>query len=157
MTKMWWKILTDFDIGWDGMNFSIFSHMSGDKSALPELLYNYQTTMMNWKQGTAPQSDRILWEIGWFYQSICNFHHKCSSMISVERRDYSAICWHSSDNFCKTPMEITYFDVTSTLRLLISDLKSFYRLALIPVRLILRGVLLADQSWALQPAQSHWV
>ena len=45
------------------------------------------------------------------------------------------------DNFRKTLLEITYFKVTFKLRLLISNLASIYRLALIPVRLILRGVL----------------
>ena len=45
------------------------------------------------------------------------------------------------DNFRKTLLEITYFKVTFKLRLLISNLASIYRLALIPVRLIMEGVL----------------
>ena len=56
-----------------------------------------------------------------------------------------AIGWHLLDNFCKTLLEITYFKVIFKLRLLISNLASIYRLALIPVRLIMEGVL--DQFW----------
>ena len=44
-------------------------------------------------------------------------------------------------NFRKTLLEITYFKVIFKLKLLISNLASIYRLALIPVRLIMEGVL----------------
>ena len=46
-----------------------------------------------------------------------------------------------SDNFPKTLLEITFFKVTFELRLLIGNLASIYRLALIPVRLIMEGLL----------------
>ena len=52
-----------------------------------------------------------------------------------------AIGWHLLVNFRKTLLEITYFKVIFKLRLLISNLASIYRLALIPVRLIMEEVL----------------
>ena len=55
------------------------------KTAIPELLDNYQATMMHWDWGTAPQSAWIHWQIGWFHRSIWNSHQKYSDMI--ERRD----------------------------------------------------------------------